>query len=1134
MNKKRKEAAILRSLIDSKNNFWISSQGRSVQRWDKEKEQWELIPFMWEVSGSDSLVKSEFNHVFALTELRNGNILAAEFNNGIFYYNENSTRFEPFIFVGNEKPFGVVEIFEDRAGKLWFGGKDSFIGYNPISFSFEYKNDWKNLKRGVGDIYFFNINEREDGTFLMCSFPFGLIKFEPNNDKFEVLKISDELEQRGIGKFASNKIIDEFGIYWIGLIDNGILKFDPNRKPFKYYPFNDDQITQVQNSITTDIIINSKNQNELFISTSTNGLMEFNLENKTYSKLKVNIPEIYSDSSNVNNIAIDDNNKIWFSGTQRSISSYDLNSGKSENFNLLQNGMLTQQGSIISSVEYLPKNKLIISSNMGVSIFNTVNKKNESIPTVINRTYSDDLISNVKSIISEGDNLVSFTKVGEAANLSKKITLSKESQILIICLGEGQYPQGIFDFGSITTTEGKKIWSMDTISNTFYGGGGLKNRLQIDVITLEPGEYNINYVTDVGHSFNNFNVREPNNPEWYGIQTVLLDNPIAVKIKKKINDEKLKKNYPDIFKSTFTTISRKYPSAIWIGADEQGIVKYDLNTKNYEQYPFENTGFSNFTTNIIFEDSKGRLWITMNPSGFFRFDPELKEFKSNIDIPDIPITGINAIIEDFEGNLWINSNGGITKLSENKDGIWSSSNYDSKDGVQGGFGGGALISRVGEIYFGTFNGLTGFFPSTENTSPPVPIISNITISDVSVFDKNSNIDLDKSIYETDQINLAYEQNDISFDFAALHYSRPTKNRVSYLLEGFNEHWVFTDKNFASFTNLDPGEYNFKVRAISGYGVPGKIERSIKIIVSAPWYRTKIAYISYFLFFIGIVFGIDRFQRRRLLSQARERMKIQDAEHRAEAAELQARALQAESERKTKELEEARNLQLSMLPKVLPQLPQLDIAVYMKTATEVGGDYYDFNIGLDGTLTCVLGDATGHGMKAGTMVTAVKGLFNSYGANPDILYSFHEISRCIKQMQLEKLSMCMTMVKINNNKLIMSAAGMPPILIYKKSEKSVSEQVIKGMPLGTFDKYPYDVRETKLDSGDTLLLMSDGFPELLNTEGELYGYQRVRNTFENIAENTPEEIIDHLKDEGSNWVKDQEPDDDVTFVVIKVK
>ena len=129
---------------------------------------------------------------------------------------------------------------------------------------------------------------------------------------------------------------------------------------------------------------------------------------------------------------------------------------------------------------------------------------------------------------------------------------------------------------------------------------------------------------------------------------------------------------------------------------------------------------------------------------------------------------------------------------------------------------------------------------------------------------------------------------------------------------------------------------------------------------------------------------------------------------------------------------------------------------------------------------------------------------------------------------------MTMLKINDDKLLMSAAGMPPILIYNHNKKSVSEHVIKGMPLGTFDKFPYDIQETKLNRGDTVLLMSDGFPELLNSDGELYGYQRVRNSFENSAEKTPEEIIDHLKNEGSNWVRDNDPDDDVTFVVIKVK
>jgi serine phosphatase RsbU (regulator of sigma subunit) len=356
----------------------------------------------------------------------------------------------------------------------------------------------------------------------------------------------------------------------------------------------------------------------------------------------------------------------------------------------------------------------------------------------------------------------------------------------------------------------------------------------------------------------------------------------------------------------------------------------------------------------------------------------------------------------------------------------------------------------------------------------------------------------------------------------------------YKMEGFDKDWIDGKRRFAPYTNLDPGEYTFRVIAANSDGVWNKEGASVKITIHPPWWQTTWAYVGYGVLFFLSIFAVDRIQRRRLFHKAKERMKIQEAEHRAEAAELQAKVVQAENDRKSKELEEARQLQLSMLPKNLPSLPNLDIAVYMKTATEVGGDYYDFNIGLDGTLTCVLGDATGHGMKAGTMVTAVKGLFNSYGANPDILYSFQEISRCIKQMQLEKLSMCMTMLKINNNKLLMSAAGMPPILIYNQSKKSVSEHVIKGMPLGTFDKYPYDIQETKLSTGDTVLLMSDGFPELLNSEGELYGYQRVRNSFENIAEKTPEEIIYHLKVEGSNWVKDKDPDDDVTFVVIQVK
>jgi len=94
--------------------------------------------------------------------------------------------------------------------------------------------------------------------------------------------------------------------------------------------------------------------------------------------------------------------------------------------------------------------------------------------------------------------------------------------------------------------------------------------------------------------------------------------------------------------------------------------------------------------------------------------------------------------------------------------------------------------------------------------------------------------------------------------------------------------------------------------------------------------------------------------------------------------------------------------------------------------------------------------------------------------------------------------------------------------------------MQGMPLGTMEKFPYKIEDTRLKSGDTILLLTDGFPELQNDKDKQYGYKQVRNVFEEIAEKEPEEIITHLRNEGSAWVNDQDPDDDVTFVVLKVK
>ena len=131
-------------------------------------------------------------------------------------------------------------------------------------------------------------------------------------------------------------------------------------------------------------------------------------------------------------------------------------------------------------------------------------------------------------------------------------------------------------------------------------------------------------------------------------------------------------------------------------------------------------------------------------------------------------------------------------------------------------------------------------------------------------------------------------------------------------------------------------------------------------------------------------------------------------------------------------------------------------------------------------------------------------------------------------------MCLSMLKIKGNKLQISTAGMPPSFIFRKDTRVVEEHLFQAMPLGSMENFPYEIKDTTLKSGDTILLISDGLPELENESGEMYGYQKIRNGFEDIAEQTPEQIINFLKNEGASWADNEDPEDDVTFVVIKVK
>ncbi len=245
-------------------------------------------------------------------------------------------------------------------------------------------------------------------------------------------------------------------------------------------------------------------------------------------------------------------------------------------------------------------------------------------------------------------------------------------------------------------------------------------------------------------------------------------------------------------------------------------------------------------------------------------------------------------------------------------------------------------------------------------------------------------------------------------------------------------------------------------------------------------------------------------------------------------------IEAENEQRAKELEEARQLQISMLPKTIPTLPHLEIAAYMKTATEVGGDYYDFHLSASGELTIVVGDATGHGLKAGTVVTATKSLFNHLAEIADVTEFFSHSSRALKRMNMRSLFMAMTVARVIGNRLTLSSAGMPPVLIYRAATGEVEEIQLTGVPLGSVTSYQYRQQTVGIAPGDVIVMMSDGLPERFNPFEEMLGYDQPRVALAESAEFSAQSIIERLLADADNWAKGRPLDDDVTFVVVKVR
>jgi len=243
--------------------------------------------------------------------------------------------------------------------------------------------------------------------------------------------------------------------------------------------------------------------------------------------------------------------------------------------------------------------------------------------------------------------------------------------------------------------------------------------------------------------------------------------------------------------------------------------------------------------------------------------------------------------------------------------------------------------------------------------------------------------------------------------------------------------------------------------------------------------------------------------------------------------------QFEENRKTQELKAAQDLQRSLLPKYLPQRADLDIATFIRSSTEVGGDYYDFFNPVEGLLISVCGDATGHGVVSGMMVSVTKTALNGLNSlKPNQMLK--RLNTVIKNVNLGILRMSLNIIEFSSDEITLSSAAMPPIYFYNANEGVVEEFANNGLPLGSLRDEDYVLEKREFKAGDVLVQFSDGLPEAPNLAGELYDYERMKSLIQVSCHLSAQEIINVLVKSVDEWIQGQPNPDDITLVVTKKK
>lgn len=765
----------------------------------------------------------------------------------------------------------IRSLYEDGSGTLWVGTEGGGLNrYNSAAENFtRFINNPKSAV-SISDNVVTAIYEDKAGTFWVGTRYGGLNIFNRDNNQFKCFKNNPN----DSASVSSNTITviyeDSKGNFWIGTAGGGLNKFDRNRQIFTPYihDIND------PNSLSHNDVsgISEDNYGNLWISTLGGGLNKLIYKNDRHTisfiHYKYNLNNPFSLNENdLSTLLIDEDNVMWIGtwggGLNRTVLRPDNNSTLS--FISYKNNPIDQYSLSDNNISCIYKDDSgllwVGTWGGGLHILNTQKKA-------------------FRHFTHEPNNLRSLSAKGVSA-----ICEDREGILWI-----GTWDGGLNKMDRTTNAfthykhnpDDKNSLSDNAISSIFEDSwgtlwigtwhGGLN---KFDRITEKFKSYKHNSSNPKSISDNRIVsiCEDPSGVLWIGtyyggLNKFIKEDESFIHFKHSAN------NSNSISGNLVSLIFKDRSGILWMSTEFGGLDAFDYREEKFTHYDFNFDNSKNFSRNKIVslhEDKSGILWVGTQERGLIKYDRKSGQYKNYTMKDGLPGNYILGILEDDKGNLWITNNPGLSKFNPFTETI---RNYDAEDGLQSNEFEeypACYKSRTGELIFGGINGFNIFYPDSirdNNHIPPI-FITDFYLNNKSVpigYDSLSNRTiLSKSLEELEDIELYHDDKVITFDFVALDYQSPEKNKYAYILEGFDKSWIYPDdtRRSVTYTNLDPGEYFFRVKGSNNDGVWNENGTSVRILIRSPWWRTKFAYLFYSLLILSILYLTWKMQVRRI-------------------------------------------------------------------------------------------------------------------------------------------------------------------------------------------------------------------------------------------------------------------------------